>query len=96
MNNMKKTLIDEKEWPHALQVAVDDTHAYIECYPVFVKAEIQDLKIKVIRAAPPFLSEYIAALRCEDVTVHLKEEHAMLLHAELPQVAFTSEREVAA
>lgn len=93
---MKKTLIDEKEWPHALLVSVDDTHVYIECYPVFVKAEIQDLKIKVIKAGSPFLSEYIAALRCEDVTVHLKEEHAMLLHAELPQVAFTSAREVAA
>lgn len=93
---MKKTLIDEKEWPHALQVSVDDTHAYIECYPVFVKAEIKDLKINVIRAAPPFLSEYIAALRCEDVTVHQKEEHALMLHAELPEVVFVSDRELAA
>lgn len=96
MNNTKKTLIDEKEWPHALLVSVDDTHAYIECYPVFVKAEIQDLKIKVIKADSRCLSEYIAAMRCGDVTVHLKEEHALMLHAELPQVVFVSDREVAA
>ena len=93
---MKKTLINEKEWPHALQVSVDDTHAYIECYPVFVKAEIQDLKIKVIKSDSRFLAEYIAALRLGDVTVHLKEEHALMLHAELPEIEFISDREVMA
>ncbi len=96
MNNMKKTLIDEKEWPHCLKVSVDAGKVHIECYPVSAIADIESVKIKVIKTGSAYLAEYIAALRFNDVTVHLAEEHALQIHAELPEIAFTSAREVAA
>lgn len=92
---MKKTLIDEKEWPHCLKMSVDGGKVHIECYPVSVLTEIKNVKLKVIKTGSACLSEYIAALRFDDVTVHLAEEHALQIHADLPEIAFTSAREVA-
>lgn len=93
---MKRTLIDVKEWPHCLKVSVDAGKVHVECYPVSAIAEIKNVKIKVIKSGSEFISEYIAALRFGDVTVNMAEEHALQLHAELPEIEFTSAREIAA
>ncbi len=92
---MKKTLIDVKEWPHCLKVSVDAGKVHVECYPVSAIADIENVRLKVIKTGSEYLAEYIAALRFDDVTVHLAEEHALQIHAELPEIAFTSAREVA-